>query len=156
MTTFLTKPCAQCPWRLANQGKRHANGFYTKANLRRLWNQVRQGGAPQSCHLTDPTHPDHVANGCKPGSTPQECPGSIILIQREFARAANEKHEISNESVATYLRWRKRGITKKGFLYWALQRMQFANVPIMGGKPLPKVDIKDETVGLPEYLEESP
>lgn len=49
-------PCAQCPWRTSNQGKRHPDGWYTKANLRRLWAGLRRGER-MTCHPTDPANP---------------------------------------------------------------------------------------------------
>ena len=99
--TELTKPCAQCPWRRSNQGKKHAFGFYTKANLRRLWNQVRGGGNAQSCHLTDPSHPDHIAVGAKADSEARECPGSVIVVKREIAKMANKDRVIDSEGLWT-------------------------------------------------------
>ena len=82
------KPCEQCPWRIANHGRRHPGGFYRKDNLRRLWNQIRKGGRLQSCHPTDPGHADHrTYAGAKPGAKPLECIGSVILILREMRYA---------------------------------------------------------------------
>jgi hypothetical protein len=149
----LTKPCAQCPWRLANQGTRHPHGFYTKSNLKRLWNQVRGGGQPQSCHLTDPSHPDHIAAGAKPNAKPQECPGSVILIRREIRLMANAEGVVGGkEELAHYFKARKRGLTKRGALYWIVQRIQMGNVPMMNEDgPLPNVEDLPE-IGLPEDL----
>ena len=145
----MNRPCDQCPWRLTNQGKRHRFGFYTKANLRRLWNQVRGGGRPQSCHLTDPSHPEHAAVGAKPDSTPRECPGSVILIKREIRAMADETGTVSPTSIDRYLATRRRGITKRGILYWVVQRIQLAGVPMVGGNPLPEVDVDDPEIRLP-------
>lgn len=47
--------CSACPWRLANQGKRHPDGWYAKANLSRLWSRLRRGEA-MSCHPSDPNN----------------------------------------------------------------------------------------------------
>jgi hypothetical protein len=152
----LTKPCAQCPWRLSNHGKRHFGSFYTKANLNRLWNQVRGGGRAQSCHLTDPQHPDHIAAGAKPDAKPRECPGSVILVVREMRKL--EKFgggEITKEAMIAYAKARKKGLTKNGMLYWLIQRVQFGHVPMLGGPPLPSVDEKDMEIGLPEELREA-
>lgn len=153
--TQLTRPCAQCPWRLSNQGKRHAFGFYTLSNLRRLWNQVRGGGRPQSCHLTDPTHPDHVAVGAKPGSQARECPGSVILVRRELCKMADEHGVIGGDTLVLdrYFKTRRRGLTRRGALYWIVQRIQLAHVPMMNADgPLPDVDDTDVEIGLPEKL----
>lgn len=147
----LRQPCAQCPWRLENQGKRHKGGFYTKANLQRLWNQVRGGGKPQSCHLTDSTHPDHVEAGARKDSTPRECPGSVIVVMREMKRMCDPgKSEITPRGLDRYFRERRRrGMTKRGVWYWA-ERI------LLGGalaRAVPKVE-DSEAIGLPEELRE--
>lgn len=144
-------PCAQCPWRLTNQGKPHPHGFYTKANLRRLWNQIRGGGRAQSCHLTDPSHPDHVAAGAKEGAQAQECPGSVILVRREVAQMADGGGVVRAEGVKRYLAVRRNGLTKPGVLYWCVQRIALAGT-FVGGEPIPEVDDHDAAIGLPEAL----
>lgn len=149
------KPCPQCPWRLSNQGKPHKFGFYTKANLRRLWNQVRRGGNQQSCHLTDPSHPDHVAVGAKPGAKPQECPGSVILVVREIRKLEVLGDGVigAEDSIPRYLKENKKGLTKSGLLYWVAQRIQFAKVPMLNRDgPLPDVDEHDAEIGLPKEI----
>jgi hypothetical protein len=149
------KPCDQCPWRLTNQGKKHKLGFYTKSNLRRLWNQIRGGGRAQSCHLTDPSHPDHVAVGAKPGATARECPGSVIIVLRELERMKNSDGVIDTSQVEHYFLTRKRGLTKRGILYWIMQRVKLANVKLMNvDGPLPSVNINDKAIGLPRFLRE--
>jgi hypothetical protein len=141
------RPCDQCPWRLANQGKRHKFGFYTKKNLRRLWNQIRGGGNAQSCHLTDPSHPDHVAVGAKRGAKVQECPGSLILVQRELRKMAGSDGVVRDESVAAYLKNHRDGLTKLGVLYWAIKRTQLAGVPVIGGPSMPAMDLDNPEIG---------
>lgn len=153
----MSKPCAQCPWRLSNQGKPHPHKFYSMANLRRLWNQIRKadGGDAQSCHMTDPSHPEHVAAGAKPGAKAQECPGSVIIIRRELRRMANEKGEITVEGWERYRSERaKRGLTKTGMRWWGISRACFGGVPFVGGPKLPEVDEADPEIGLPEVLRE--
>lgn len=153
--TALTKPCTQCPWRLANQGKRHFGSFYSKKNLNRLWNQVRGGGNQQSCHLTDPSHPDHVVAGAKTSSTPQECPGSLILIIRELKKIEKlGDGVVTVEAMKKYSATRRKGITKHGMLYWLVARVQFAGVKPVGGLPIPNIP-DDEEIGLPEELREA-
>jgi hypothetical protein len=147
----LTKPCAQCPWRLSNQGKRHFGSFYTKTNLRRLWNQVRGGGAQQSCHLTDPQHPDHIAAGAKPDSVASECPGSVILVMRELRKISEiDNGNVDKNTVTEYLRMRKKGLTESGLLYWVVSRHQLGGVQYLGGPKLPQVNEADPEIGLPE------
>lgn len=142
-------PCDQCPWRLSNQGKRSPGGFYTKTNLRRLWHQIRTAdqGIAQSCHLTDPQHPDHVAAGAPLNAKPQECPGSVIVVMRELQLVT----ELG--SVEAYLEARgRRGLTAEGLMFWMIGRYQFGGVPIVGcGPKLPAV-ADDPEIGLPaEY-----
>ena len=119
-------PCAQCPWRRENQGKRHPHGFYTKRNLLRLWNGLRTGKKPQSCHLTDPNHPDHIAVGCKPDSKPVECIGSVALLARELEHLGTlaPGDVIEPEHVDRYLAESKsrRGLTKAGLMYLLIER----------------------------------
>ncbi|MDA4131846.1 MAG: hypothetical protein OK454_01795 [Thaumarchaeota archaeon] len=149
----MSKPCQQCPWRLANQGKKHKHAFYTKANLRRLWGQIRRGGGAQSCHLTDPSHPDHIDAGAKPGAKAQECPGSVIVVLREVTKMA-EGNEVTNDGVKKYLAMRKKnGLTKRGILFWVVSRIQFGGVPMIGGLKLPEVDVTDKEIGLPMEFE---
>ena len=115
-------PCAQCPWRVANHGKRTPWGFYRKDNLRRLWNQIRRGGRRQSCHVSDPNHPDHRLAGAKEGSEPHECRGSLILIQRELRALANGATVLDGHHVEEYLVKYPRGLTRQGIGYFLLSR----------------------------------
>lgn len=133
-------PCEQCPWRLSNHGKRNFGSFYTKANLKRLWNQIRGGGKPQSCHLTDPSHADHITAGAKPGNTPHECPGSVILINREFRLMPNADNVVTPESIDHYLKTRRDGLTRQGIVYWLISRYQMGGVPFIGGPKIPEVN----------------
>ena len=133
--TGIKEPCAACPWRASNHGKRHEHHFYTKRNLRRLWNQIRRGGRPQSCHPTDPGHPDH---GAKADAEPVECQGSAILVMRELARLKE-----LGEDVGAYLAEARstKGLTRDGLLYFVV-RLQFGHVPPPFGPeggPLPVV-----------------
>jgi len=149
----MKQPCDQCPWRLSNQGKPHRFGFYTMRNLRRLWGQVRRGGNAQSCHLTDPSHPDHVAVGAREGAKAQECPGSVILVLREIERMA-EGGVVTVDGMKRYLAARRRGLTKSGVRYWVVMRIQFGGMPLIGEPKLPDVDVRDAAIGLPACLGE--
>lgn len=148
----MNKPCEHCPWRLSNQGKKTPWGFYTKTNLRRLWNQIRSGGAEQSCHPTDPGHPDHIAAGAKPGATPRECPGSVILVMREIYSMRDETGTVTPETTKRYLQTRKKGLKKTGLLYYIVQRIQLGGVAFLGGPKMPEVDVDDQEIGLPKEL----
>lgn len=138
--------CEQCPWRAANQG------FHSKANLTRLWNQIRKGGLPQSCHLADASHPEHVANGTPENAKARECPGSVILVLREIRAMADDRGVVHEGAVERYLLSRPRGLTRGGIGYWLLSRYQWGSVPFVGGGPLPKVDEDHPDVALPENL----
>lgn len=139
-----TTLCGQCPWRRSNHGRRSKGGFYRKDNLRRLWNQIRNGGGQQSCHLTDPSHPDHQAAGAPEDAQPQECPGSLVLIQREIRRmrltAGGPEAEITPEALNRYLKDNPRGISRRGTIYWLVQRLHLGGTPIIGGPAMPKMD----------------
>jgi hypothetical protein len=79
-------PCSSCPWRRENQGKPHPHGWFSKANLRRLWSGLKDGES-MSCHQTDPTN--EVPEGETPvpdGREPHECTGALILQQREVMK----------------------------------------------------------------------
>lgn len=154
-----TSPCSACPWRIENHGKKNQWGFYTAKNRKRLWNQIRgadrsQECHPQSCHPTDPGHPDHIAAGAKPGSTPKECPGSVILVYREIekiieaGKGTGKPREITPEGIDRYVReWPTSGLTKRGILYWVLERITYGGVPFVGGPKLPDVDIDEPGIG---------
>ena len=149
----MKQPCEQCPWRTSKQGKRSSGGFYTKRNLHRLWGQIRRGGAMQSCHLTDPSHPDHLAAGAPANAHPQECLGAVVIVRREIERMAHDG-AIDDETIRGYLNAYRHGLTKEGILYWVLQRLQFGGTPFGRGATLPKVDASDPAIGLPEWLSE--
>lgn len=136
-----TTLCGQCPWRKSNHGKRSKAGFYRKDNLRRLWNQVRNGGAQQSCHLTDTSHPDHVAAGAPANAEPLECAGSLILVQREIQKmktlAGGPDAQITPEALTQYFQENPRGLSRRGAVYWLIQRTQLAGVPFLGAPSMP-------------------
>lgn len=152
--------CEQCPWRRSNQGKPSRGGFFRKDNLRRLWNQIRgassgSDGGRQSCHLTDPSHLDHIEAGAKPGAKPRECPGSLIVVTRELKKLSDEHGVVTPESVDAYLARRKNGITKRGMRYWLIQRIHMALPPPFGDGPIPgDLAIDDPEIGLPTGLED--
>jgi hypothetical protein len=91
------RPCAACPWRTANQGKRHPMGWYTKANLQRLWAGMRRG-EDMTCHPTDPDNPvPPGSTPVRPGAVTIECAGSLILKQREVMRFQDLAHAHPDE-----------------------------------------------------------
>ena len=138
------EPCAECPWRLSNHGRRHPKGWYRATNLRRMWNSMRRGGGFQTCHPTDPTHPEHQTySGARPGSSPQECVGSIVLIGREIrmAQALSEDGEhFDRQGAAEYTRTarKRQGLTTHGMLWSSVWRAIAR--PMGAGEPLPILD----------------
>lgn len=149
MTETIHRPCANCPWREENHGKETPWGFYDEDNLRRLWEEIRTADGDcqgQSCHPTDPSHPDHVEAGAKEGSEPVECAGSVILVLREFVaiRDAREGDTITPEHISAYLEAKPDGLTKEGILHWLIGRYMHGGVPFFGsGSKLPEVDIDE-------------
>lgn len=144
-----TTPCSACPWRKSNHGKRNAGGWYTKANLRRLWAGLRRGER-MSCHPTDQRMnddpgqtvevPDHVQ--------PRECAGALLMVQRELnLLEALDKTE--PEPVRAYLSQRPRGLTRRGLG----ANIQRAMLPWPGEVPFVAVQDTPD-VGLP-WIEEA-
>lgn len=137
-------PCRDCPWRLANQGKRHPDGWYTKTNLRRLWTRLRDGD-PMTCHPTDPENP--VPEGWRSApvdAKTRECAGALILQQREFMRWQDDCFG----NLKVYRRLHVRGLTIEGI--WAIaSRAVLHNVPILGvgGPEMSKPNLNDAEVG---------
>lgn len=146
MKPALPTPCNACPWRLSNQGQRHPGGWYTKANLRRLWVGMRRGER-MTCHPTD------TANPLPPGFDPvpehvevHECGGSLILKQREFMRA--QAVLIRTKSFTGYRQANSRGITRA-----AMMKMIASELPAPIGTatddcPAPRhMNLLDDDIG---------
>jgi hypothetical protein len=153
------KPCANCPWRLSNQGKRHPSGWYTKRNLRRLWQGLKRGEA-MSCHPTDPNNPvgpEDEAAGHRPapeGMDPRECAGALVLVQREVevfqavARQRDEEEPGAKDGLRAYRRLRPRGMTQEG-LAEVVSRVLFGGTPF-GGADMTTPDLNDADIGHPD------
>lgn len=146
-------PCAQCPWRTSNQGKRHPGGWYTKANLRRLWVGMRRGEA-MTCHPTDPNNP--VPDGVKPApenAQTIECAGALILQQRELRRfeaICRELPEGDTGALKLYRKAHPRGLTREGLILMA-QRIMFGGTPLSTRPSMPFTDL-DQPVGHPDLV----
>lgn len=134
-------PCPTCPWRITNQGKRHPDGWYTKANLNRLWAGLRNGYG-MTCHPTDPGNEVSEraqAAGYRPappGTEPLECRGALILQQREVHLLT---HQFAGDQRA-YRTARPRGLTRAGVIYM-MRRLLFGGVPMVGGAPMARPDL---------------
>lgn len=136
----MENPCAACPWRISNSGKKTKSpdmefGWYSRKNLDRLWNGLRTGEAPgMTCHPTDGDNP--LPEGMEPPRETvekRECAGALLLVQRELKLI----EELGPEE---YLKRSKvsRGLTKDGIAWWALSRCVFAGTP-MGADPITKI-----------------
>lgn len=144
-------PCDQCPWRKSNQLKKHKYGFFSKANLTRLWRGIRTGNT-MSCHKTDTGHPDHVACGAK-GDQPVECAGAVIVALQECEYLAGSDGHVTPERQEQYkAKHGRRRFTMDAVMYWIFARIQMAGVPFVGGTPLPSVKVDDPAIGLPDFL----
>lgn len=153
------KPCAQCPWRTANQGTPHPHGFYAKKNLRRLWAGLRTGER-MTCHPTDSRMAEfegyeHTAER----EHLHECAGALILVQREMVRLQDEMQGAERDGVAAegYKRYRKlhpRGILREGYVRIAFAISATSN-PITGPHAR-TMDLNVEGVGHPDLSEWTP
>ena len=138
----ILKLCPGCPWRRSNHGTSSPVGFYRKSNLKRLWNQIRKGQGPQSCHMTDPNHPDHVKSGTPLGAKPHECPGSIALVYRELnllQEIVGNDGDINENAVRDYKKQSPKGLTNEGLMHWFVFRIQLAHIP-GHGPPIPEIE----------------
>lgn len=113
-------PCSECPWRLANQGRRSKNAFYTKTNLRRLWNGLRRGER-MTCHPTDPRMVEFEGYEKTIDRTnTYECTGAVILVQREATKFQDQCLAAqaigARDGLRRYLRAHPRGLLRDGIL----------------------------------------
>jgi hypothetical protein len=108
--------CSGCPWLAVNQGTRTAHGWYTKANLRRLWAGLRNGER-MTCHPTDPANEPLPGQPAVPaGVATRECTGALVLVQRELQRL-NDTCEAGG-TFADYRRAHPKGLTFRGAMSW--------------------------------------
>jgi hypothetical protein len=140
------RACDACPWRLSNAGKAsplvtrdeggtYRYGWYTTANLRRLWRGLRSGsGISMTCH---PTDAQSGAVDVHPSVQTHECAGATILIQRELQRLSD---------CGDYRRYRRahpRGLTRDAVRGW-LERLLFGPVGLAARTE--RLDLNDTDV----------
>lgn len=142
-------PCAACPWLISNHGKRTADGWYTKANRRRLWGGLRTGEM-MSCHATDPANPPLPGRQAVPEGTPtKECAGAHVLLQRELRifEALTKRGE--PDPHRTYREGRRLGATREGL--WAyLSGILAGGTILAGGRQAPPLADLDAPVAVDE------
>jgi hypothetical protein len=139
------QPCKHCPWRLSNQGKRHQHGFYTKANLRRLWNGLRRGER-MTCHPTDPAMAEFEGyEGTAERHVTHECAGAQILVQREIDRAQRCIPEGGGDGYRPYRAKHPMGLLRGGLLEHISTHI-FAGTFLGGLRPT-KVNLNEKDVG---------
>ena len=149
-------PCVHCPWRTANQSKPHPAGWYTLANLRRLWAGMRRG-ENMTCHPTDPANP--VPDSTRPApddATTLECAGSLILKQREFMRF--QRLALANPGEDTFRLYRQRyprGLTRGGILA-VVERAMFGGIPLIGGLAMARPDLNEPGISAPDIEDWDP
>ena len=103
--------CSSCPFRVSNHYKRVPKGWYSEANLARLWRGVSEGrrlactefeSVPESTPA-EPTSGQRAAQ--------RECAGALYLVLRHL-EAVNDPSYVSRAkvplSVSGLTRWRAR------------------------------------------------
>lgn len=138
------QPCATCPWLKDNHGVRTAAKWYTKPNLKRLWNGLRTGAAPgMICHATDPASVFYGATKAVAPGHERECIGANTLLQREV-RILERTPKFQD-----YRKSRPFGLTKRG-LMMLIERTLMQNTPF--GRPMPVGDVADQRIQIPEFI----
>ena len=91
--------CGSCPFRVTNHGKRVPKGWYSRANLARLWRGVSEGERLVCAELRTP---DRAAK--------LECVGALHLVLRhlEAAKRGELRRAAVPLSDAGLARWRGR------------------------------------------------
>jgi hypothetical protein len=143
-------PCSKCPWRTANQGTPHPHGFYTKANLRRLWGGMRKG-VRMTCHPTDPRMAEFEGyEGTAKAPETRECAGALILIQREMDRVQDAMRAAeadgTKDGVARYRAENARGLSRDGIVAH-FEAAVFGGIPMIGGLKMGAVDLNHPDIG---------
>lgn len=82
----------------------------------------------QTCHLTDPSHPDHVDAGAAVSATPHECAGSLALVVREIEKFENIIQEGYEDPYKEYKKRNSRGLSREGFYYWMMRAADTSNI----------------------------
>ena len=117
--------CKDCPSAVSNHRRRQRGGYYSQANVRTLWRDLRRGGARMLClrpesqpvPLTDTAHPS-------------ECAGGLALIIRELNSLADLKRtDIGRGNIRHYLSRNPTGLSKGGIYFWTNMLRQDLDAP---------------------------
>lgn len=144
-----SKVCADCPWRISNQGKKPDPGkWYTPANLKRLWNGLKRG-ADMSCHPTDTRMNYYPWRPVPEGAAAHECAGALTLKQREYQKFqavcfANPDAK-GLLSFKEYHQHNPNGMTLNG-LRQVMEKFIFGGTPL-GGVKMTRLDLGDAEIG---------
>lgn len=159
-TRHYTRPCKTCPFRASNVGKVEPRKWFTVKNLLRIWNGVRRGKAPgMLCHRTDVNAADYGMKPAPPGTVAQECAGLLVVVARhaKLIEAACQKGGAPREVWLRYTRVVARPFSRMAFVGGWVPRLALGGVPIVGGEPVPNVDVDEPDVKEPwEVGERSP
>ncbi len=148
------RPCAHCPWRTTNQRRKDRHGFYRLANLRRLWDELRDGER-MTCHPTDPAMAEFEGYENTVGRRrTRECAGALVLIQRELmrvdaatrqAKAAGRRNGLARYRTTVG----KRAMTREGIAAH-LWTMLAGRTPLCGGVEVRLVDLNEPDIAMPD------
>jgi hypothetical protein len=144
------RPCAQCPWRTRNQTRVDRHGFYSLANLQRLWEGLRDGER-MACHPTDPAMAEFTGyEQTASRRQTHECAGALVLIHRELHRLHTAtKQTAPGDALALYrdtvgeLALTSKGIASHAFALLA------GRPPLCGGVEVRRVDLTDADSAMP-------
>lgn len=144
------RPCAHCPWRLANQGsKPDPHKFYTPSNLARLWRGLR-AGARMSCHPTDPRMSEFEGyEALADREVTHECAGALVIVQREWMVfqgmcLADPK---GKKTLQLYRRERPNGLLREGLV--ALMERALLSGSALNPVAMIRPNLGDIEVGYP-------
>lgn len=145
----MAKPqaCKECPWRLSNRGKRpDPGGWYTKSNLHRLWSGLRRGKS-MTCHRTD-DRMNELSGPCEvaPGTSPHECTGGLILVQREMSKFQLHNAPSLTTQFKVYRYYNPNGMSLAG-LRELVARHLLGGVPAIGKLKMSTPNLNDREVG---------
>lgn len=158
------RACAQCPWRLSNQGQPHPHGFYSKRNLARLWAGLRSSRAPgMTCHPTDPSMAEFEGyEDTADREVTLECRGSVILMVREVMRFQAICHRVEasgevpiGEALRRYRAEAPKGFTRNG-LAEIVGRFLFGGTPLAREIQCDSNQVNDPEIGYPPLGEWDP